>query len=214
MERYYPKILIIGQYFEKRPGGVITMTNLFKGWDKDRIAVATADINDPDFEICNKYYQLGSLEIKRNFPFNLNQKNKRSQSGLLFEKEQKNNFELSQIKNSRSRNLYNSFLNFVGLTHYRQRFRYSDNFLKWLRDFSPDYIYSQLSNYELILFVSKLHKDLQIPVAIHIMDDWPSTIVKKGILTFYWRKVINKRFRKLLSNTKVLMSIGETMSVE
>ena len=210
----FPKILIIGQYFEKRPGGVITMTNLFKGWDKDCIAVAAPDINNPDFEICNKYYQLGSLENKRNFPFNLKKNNKKHRSGPFLQREIKLNSNISQIKNSRIRNLYNYFLNFFGLDHYKYGFKCSNEFLKWVRDFSPDYIYSQLSNFQLILFVSQLNKDLKIPIAIHIMDDWPSTIVKKGILEFYWRKVIDKKFRKLLSNSKVLMSIGETMSIE
>ena len=34
----YPKVLIIGQYFHTESGGGITMTNLFKGWDKEKIA--------------------------------------------------------------------------------------------------------------------------------------------------------------------------------
>ena len=213
MKCSYPKILIIGQYFEKRPGSAITMTNLFKGWDKECIAVAAGEINNPDFEICNKYYQLGSLETKKNFPFNL-KKNNKHQSGPLLEREKKVNSDFTQIKESGVRNLYNYFLDFFGLHHYKDRFRCSNDFLKWVNDFSPDYIYSQLSNFQLILFVSQLHKDLQVPVAVHIMDDWPSTIAKRGILKFYWKRLIDKKFRKLLSNAQVLMSIGETMSTE
>jgi glycosyltransferase involved in cell wall biosynthesis len=211
---FYPKILIIGKYFEKRHGGGITMTNLFKGWDKNSLAVAATEINNPDFEICNNYYQLGSLEIKHKFPFNLNKKDKKNPSGLLREEVKKNNPNSVPAKDSRTRSLYNGFLDFTGLIHYRQRLGYSDEFLKWVKDFSPDIIYSQLSQYELILFVSQLHQDLKVPVAIHIMDDWPSTVVKTGILKSYWNKVIDKKFRKLLYDAKVLMSISETMSIE
>ena len=46
----YPKVLIIGQYFHTESGGGITMTNLFKGWDKEKIASAAENIYDPDFE--------------------------------------------------------------------------------------------------------------------------------------------------------------------
>jgi len=56
----YPKVLIVGQYFNIRSGGGITMTNLFKDWDKENIAVAAESIVDPNFAACNKYYQLGS----------------------------------------------------------------------------------------------------------------------------------------------------------
>lgn len=69
---YYPKILIVGQSFNLQSGGGITLTNLFYGWDKNNIAVAAETIGNPGFEVCKKYYQLGSLEIGRRFPFNLN----------------------------------------------------------------------------------------------------------------------------------------------
>jgi glycosyltransferase involved in cell wall biosynthesis len=213
-QRVYSKILIIGKYFEKRHGGGITMTNLFKGWDKNSLAVAATEINNPDFEICNNYYQLGSLEIQHKFPFNLNKKDKKNPSGVLREEVKENNSISTPAKESRIRSLYNGFLDFTGLIHYRQRLGYSDEFLKWVKDFSPDIIYSQLSQYELILFVSRLHEDLKVPIAIHIMDDWPSTIVKSCILKSHWNKVIDRKFRRLLCDAKVLMSISETMSIE
>ena len=35
-----PKVLIIGQPFNNDTGGGITLTNLFNGWDRDKLAVA------------------------------------------------------------------------------------------------------------------------------------------------------------------------------
>ena len=40
----YPRILIIGPPFNNFTGGGITLSNLFKGWPKDRIAVASKDL--------------------------------------------------------------------------------------------------------------------------------------------------------------------------
>jgi hypothetical protein len=37
---YFPKVLIFGQPFNNKHGGGITLSNLFSGWDKDKIAVA------------------------------------------------------------------------------------------------------------------------------------------------------------------------------
>ena len=72
-----PRVLIIGQTFNKKSGGGITQSNLFSGWDKDKIAVTcTAHLlQDSETEICDNYYQLGNLENKWIFPFNYFQRN-------------------------------------------------------------------------------------------------------------------------------------------
>jgi glycosyltransferase involved in cell wall biosynthesis len=214
----YPKILIIGQYFNTASGGGITMTNLFKGWDKENIAVAAESISNADFTVCNKYYQLGSLEIKRRFPFNLNPWKKAIPSGAVPAKKIPAAAALLPDPKKgvpgNSFLLYLRLLHFTGLYHYKSRYRISSKFLSWIREYSPDIIYSQLSTIELIGLVSDLHKKLNVPVAVHIMDDWPLTITKKGIFQSYWQKNINNQFRKLLEESKVLLSISEAMSKE
>ena len=214
MSFVYPKILIVGQYFNKTSGGGITMANLFEGWNKESIAATAENIHNPNFEICNTYYQLGSQEFKRRFPFNLNRWGKKIKSGQLVQEKENNSVSSNQVKKSKLKDLYVSFLEFTGLSHYKRRYRISKELLNWIKEYSPDVIYSQLSNIELISLVSELHKKLQIPIAIHIMDDWPLTISKQGISQSYWHNVIDKKFRNLLSNASVLMSISEAMSKE
>lgn len=211
----YPKILIIGQYFNTGSGGGITMTNLFKGWDKENIAVAARDIYNPNFEVCHQYYQLGTLENKSKFPFNLNRWGKHIKSGVIFEKEVSASSSLTgDLRKSRFKKMYLHLLHFTGLFHYKRRYSVSNNFLAWVKEFSPDIIYSQLSTIELIEFVIGLQNTLKLPIAIHIMDDWPVTISKKGLLQSYWQKIIDKKFRKLLSLSKIKFSISEAMSKE
>lgn len=211
----YPKILIVGQYFHTEPGGWLTMTNLFKGWDKENIAVAAENIYKPDFAICNKYYQLGSLEIKRKFPFNLNCRKKQIKSGIIPENEMAVSSSFANdIKKSGPKKMYMNLLHLTGLYHYKSGYKISKEFLSWVKEYSPDIIYSQLSNIKLIGLVSDLRKKLGLPVAIHIMDDWPVTISKKGLFQSYWQKTIDIGFRRLLSDSKVLLSIGEAMSNE
>lgn len=211
----YPKILIVGQCFNTSTGGGITMTNLFREWDKENIAVVAAEIRNPTFEVCNKYYQLGQFEIKRRFPFNLNRWSKHIKSGPI-------NFpKISQIsspdnfhKKSLFKKVYLSALHLTGLYHYKSRYSISNEFLKWVKEYSPDIIYSQLSTIELIDFVAELKKILSIPVAIHIMDDWPLTISKKGIFQSFWENKIDKKFRRLLKDSNFFLSISEAMSKE
>lgn len=69
----YPKVLILVQPFNRVSGGGITLTNLFQGWPKDKIAVACRGyvINrETQTDICDNYYQLGEKELKWKFPFN------------------------------------------------------------------------------------------------------------------------------------------------
>lgn len=69
---YLPKGLIFGLPFNHKHGSGITLTNLFKGWDKDKIAVAVSGhaMHDVTTEICDTYYQLGKGEFKWSYRFN------------------------------------------------------------------------------------------------------------------------------------------------
>ena len=147
----YPKILIVGQYFNTTSGGGITMTNLFKDWKKENIAVAAQDIYNPNFEVCNKYYRLGSLEIKRRFPFNLNPWAKPIKSGIINGPKIFGESSTNTVKNSLLKKIYLSLLHFTGLYHYKSRYTISNHFLKWVKEYSPDIIYSQLSTIELTI---------------------------------------------------------------
>ena len=214
MDFNFPKVLIIGTCFDSSTGGGITMTNLFKGWDKKRIGVASSRITNYDYSICENYYQLGYLENKRRFPFFLWQK--KEKSGLL--PINANDFAYSSLpagnRMSKKKQLYNNLLNFFGLYHYSRRLTLSSEFSLWLKEFSPDVIYTQLSTLESIRFVSSIYQQYHLPVIIHIMDDRPSTISKKGLFQAFWSNKIDKEFRWLLNKSKVLMSISEAMSEE
>lgn len=193
------------------------MTNLFRQWDGNCLAVACQNIESPDLNICDNYYCLGSLEFCHNFPFNLNEKWKPEVfSGVLPKiTDTHNDCGIRRLPHSgRFRSGYESLIRTFGLNHYKRRMVISGDLLKWIQEFSPDFIYSQLSDLESILFVERLHDELKIPIAIHIMDDWPRTIGREGVLKSYWHKKILKSFKRLLSKTSVFLSISEAMSEE
>jgi len=211
----YPCILISGHYFHRNSGGGITLSNLFEGWDKNKIAAAASFITSPSFEICDNYYQLGSLEYELRFPFNLKHSNCQYYSGRIIQSELSTSDRIS-ISESKSlfRRIYDGILFTLGLIHYRNKFRVNDKFLEWIRELRPEIIYSQLSSLEEMRTVARLQKELKLPVAIHIMDDWPSTISEKYFPKMIWRRVINKELKHLFNNAKVLLSISESMSEE
>jgi glycosyltransferase involved in cell wall biosynthesis len=217
MSTAYPKVLIIGQYFHKKSGGGITLTNLFYGWSKNNIAVAACEMNNPDFSVCEKFYCIGDKEIKRGFPFNLKFNEEQLESGII----QSTNGQEGSATNiygthSILGKLKDKLLFITGQIHRRRRFVVSNAFSEWLNEFSPDIIYSQLSSLELIRFISKLQADLKKPLVVHMMDDWPMTITntQKGIFRIYWDYIIKRELKQLIRKADVLMSISESMSDE
>ncbi len=213
-----PKVLIIGQTFSNTTGGGITQSNLFSGWDKDKVAVAcTAHLlNNSDSDICNNYYQLGQHEHKWIFPFSYLQK-KFPSGPLKIKQEYPVDSLIIKDKSFRSKlinNVFFPFLKYTGLIHCISKIELSTEFCKWLNEFNPDVIYAQGQDRERILFSLLLHSYLKKPLIFHMMDDWPSAISNKGPLKNYWYKKIDHDFRILLDKAALLMGISDAMAHE
>jgi glycosyltransferase involved in cell wall biosynthesis len=218
MQMNLPRVLIIGQTFNNKTGGGITQSNLFRGWDKDKLAVAcTAHLlTDSDKTICDNYYQLGQDEHKWAFPFNYLQK--KFPSGILkAEQNSQSNVTFVNGKNFRSKlvdDVFYPFLNYSGLTHCISQIKLSSGFRKWLHNFKPDIIYAQGQDRQRILFALSLEDYLKRPLIFHMMDDWPSSISNSGPLKKFWKKKIDRDFRILLDKSSLLMGISDAMALE
>jgi glycosyltransferase involved in cell wall biosynthesis len=218
-EKIYPKVLIIGRSLNKKSGGGITLCNLFTGWPKKKLAVAASDNLRSGFDtsICDQFYQLGYNSKLHPFPLNIFLP--KIQCGIIIQENENNKINsntrsITPGKYKRTYNLISAFLKFVGIYNVLYKLKITPEFKDWVSSYNPDIIYSQLSTLELIRFVSNVHELLDKPVVVHIMDDWPKSINVNGLLFFYWKKVIDKEFRKLLDKSSVLLSICESMSAE
>ncbi len=216
----YPKILIIGQTFNKNSGGGVTISNLFKGWPKDKIAVATNDnlLGSVDVSVCNTYYQLGYKNKLHPFPFSFFLPP--IKCGII-QTGQNNSSITGNETQGRTAGKYKvvyknliAILHFFGVYNLFYKIKITPEFSAWVKDYNPDIIYTQLASLELIRFVDQLHEQTKKSIAIHIMDDWPLTINRPGILYNYWQNTIDKGFRNLLNKSTTLMSICTAMSEE
>lgn len=213
-----PKVLIIGQPFNNNTGGGITLTNLFSGWDRDKIAVACSGyllLDNIDPTVCNTYYQLGNKEHKWIFPFNLLKR--KYPSGLIKFNGQKV-YDLT-IPKSKLRikiimNFLYPFLKYIGLYHCIEKTELSEDFCNWVNDYKPDIVYTQASSRNAVLFCISVHNSLKKPFIFHMMDDWPALIGNKGFFRKYWHKKIDSELRILLEKASLLMSISDYMTHE
>ncbi len=209
-----PKVLIINQPFNSNSGGGITLTNLFKGWKKDRIAVACLGnlINETtDFNHCTNYYQLGQLEHQWKFPFSLLKNN--YYSGPIKPKKT-NNTSVKQvsIRSKLLKENISPFLRKVGLSNALSSIEISPNLENWLKGFKPDIIYAQAHRRESVLFCTKLQKHLKIPMVFHMMDDWVGLVNEEGLFGSYWEKTIEREFKEMLSLCSLHFSISDLMA--
>lgn len=212
-----PKVLVIGQSFNKTSGGGITQSNLFEGWDKDKLAVACIahHLRNSDNRICEIYYQLGKDEHKWVFPFNLIQK--KYSSGLVSFGGNIINTPIEVASNYRVSIIDKFFypvLKFTGLFHCIKRIELSERFRTWLEFYKPEVIYAQGSDRERILFALLLQSYLKIPIVYHVMDDWPSVVSNKGMFKKFWYGKIDSELRILFDKASLLMSISDFMSFE
>lgn len=214
-----PRILIISETFKSNTGGGITLSNLFKDYPKNCLANAIdakelTKINSD--EICYNFYSFGSDEKKVIKLFSFLQKKCFSGKYVYRSQEKKELHSKFMFRSFREIlvSYFFLFLHFIGIYHILYRYEISDGFKKWVEEFKPDLIYTQLSSRELIVFTGILINLTGAKLAIHMMDDWPITISKKGLFENYWHRKIDSEFRHLLNKADVLMSISEAMTNE
>jgi len=213
-----PKVLIIGQPFNNDSGGGITLSNLFKGWDREKLAVACSSyllLDNIDTEVCNTYYQLGEKEHKWAFPFNYFQRKYPSGIIQFSEKKIQNmTIEKSKLRVSFIQRFFFPFMGYIGLFYLLNKTRLSVDFCKWLDEYNPDVIYDQTTSRGGILFCLAVQSYLKKPLILHVMDDWPSGISDTGLFKHYWQRKIGHELRLLLDRSSLLMSISEEMADE
>jgi glycosyltransferase involved in cell wall biosynthesis len=205
--------LIIGQTFTTDTGGGITLSCLFKGWPKEKLAIAVESKEALDLSKCSNYYRLGFNELKMPFPFSLAQR--KTKSGLVSENASVGAVTIS--KNSRLKqklkNSFDALLDKSGLFLWVYGRQYvSQSFLHWVKAFNPDVIYYQPNSYKSISFVLELQRTIQKPLVSHVMDDWFSFAVKPSPLYAYWQKQLAAKVQHLFGATQLHLSICDYMS--
>jgi glycosyltransferase involved in cell wall biosynthesis len=215
----FPRVIIVGETFRLNGGGGITLANLFKEWPKENIGVITDLITETDPDTGFQYYQLGTDEIRLPFPFHLVQKPIKS-GPFKFTKSVGPTPQVEQEKpktSSMKRHIFSSFNHFLhifGLLSFFYKIRLSHGLKQWIVDFAPDIVYVQPFHHRVMRFANLLFKNIEVPYAVHIMDDSVNYINRSLIFRKSWQKLIVKDFTRLMINASVRMCISEAMAAE
>ncbi|MEK9132225.1 MAG: methyltransferase domain-containing protein, partial [Patescibacteria group bacterium] len=212
----YPRLLMItSSVFNPLSGGGITFTNLFHGWPKGKIAAVHNDKITPSTDICDKYYYLGAKEFKWAFPFSF---------ANLFGAQEKIEDSLRAAKGvaasrktgggilSRVLRLAMPAIQVLFGDEIPTKVCVSNELEKFIEEFKPEVIYTILGSLPYIRLVNEVADKFNLPVVIHMMDDWPEVRYKKGILGFYKNMQMQKELQASMKRAAACLSICDSMS--
>ena len=206
-------LVINGEPFNDITATGITMSNLFKGWPRDRIfQIYTANVV-PNSNICANNLRLSSRDLKPFCYF----ANRAESNGGLGDSAGGGARNGSGLSSSKGRSGFRDIVRkgavpFLDFLPYQIR---REN-LAVVREFKPDVIYSMLGSIRMVRLVSRLAKELGIPVVPHFMDDWISTysVPGRSVGSPFHVRYLQSAVKQLFNSVPLAMSIGELMSRE
>ncbi len=81
-----------------------------------------------------------------------------------------------------------------------------------VRKFSPDVIYTCGPSIRILKTVNYISDKLNIPVILHLMDNWPETIYTTSPLSFIYHRTIKRYLRKIHKKSKMNLAISKALS--
>lgn len=211
-----PRILVVtSNNFNQVSGGGITLTNLFRGWPADRIANLHEDHTQEDQSVCQNFYPLSQEEIVWAWPFSL----VRSWGEVLAkdpggrESGGSGTTALS-VDRGEDEPGWRGWVRGLTGDGIPRSVRITDRLAAWLAAFRPEIIYSFLGSMAQIRLTRELSRRYRKPVVVHIMDDWPAVIYRRGPLALVLRRLVQKEFAEILRGASLRLGICEDMCEE
>jgi glycosyltransferase involved in cell wall biosynthesis len=200
--KIYPRVLFITPHaFNKVTGTGITFTNLFMDWPKDRIATVHDDDMAVTTDVCDTYYRLGSDEIRKFGGSFSNQSTTQGDTGLI-----------SSSQPSGRMKALQAVKKLVFGDGLPQRGILTSELEAWIKSFKPDVIYTILGSNGLMDIVEHVQQRFDIPMVVHIMDDWMSGAFKNGLLGWVQRRRMLSSVRRIIERSSLRFSICDAMS--
>lgn len=216
----YPRVLIVGHCFSGVSGASVTLSNLFKEWPAESLAVlayspsvcCSGTMSKSDYA-----YRLGDKETCYHPLLRLFYPKQKSLvcSSAAIRNRQRDGVLHSERLFKMSKLIKNKLLDISGLSTYSVRYQVSDDLLAWINDFNPQIIYTALGSLCLVEFTHCLSDRLSVPLAIHVWDDWLRSIPSRSVFASYLKKKYDRAFSNLLNKKNILLfSICDAMSIE
>lgn len=216
--RSAPRVLVVTpNTFNSVSGGGITLSNLFRGWPRGRLAIIHEDGVPGDPSICSNEYRLGAEERPFIWPLSLlsrarpNHTREIAQSRETSDPTRRQDGAASALR----ARLLGPAGGVVGLAGGAARaVRVTRQLREWLEGFQPQVVYTHLGTLGQMELVSSILEQNGAPLVIHMMDDWPAVMHRRGLLAPWLRRRALAALASLMSRASVRMAISHEMGRE
>lgn len=199
-----PRILVVtSNNFNLRGGGGITLTNLFRGWPADRIANVHEDATPPVRTVCTNFFRLTGDEVRWSWPLSV------LESHVTGRERSEGTTAIAQGAADR-----NSLKRRIVSDGFPRSVTISPALQRWIDAFAPDLVYGFLGSIAQIRLTRAIAERWRLPIAVHVMDDWPAGLYREGLLAPVLRRIMLSEFRQVLDRTALKLAISEPMARE
>jgi glycosyltransferase involved in cell wall biosynthesis len=202
-----PRVLIIGGLpFGDSSGTTITLSNLFRGWPKERLAQIYLAEAQPSSSICDNYFYVSPRHAPlQYYPARLLGWNGRGSA--------RGTPVIATLTSARERSrmidgLYSQWYAATDLSPVLT----PTGLREWALDYKPDLVYSMLGNVRLIKLATRIARACSVPLLPHFTDDWAATLYSHGELFGLADRTLRVVMRKLIQLAPFGLGISQEMA--
>lgn len=196
-------LAVTSNNFNLRGGGGITLTNLFGGWPADRLANLHEDSTPPDHSVCTNFFQLTGREVRWSWPLSILER--------PFTGRARSEGTNAVAQDAASAASFKRVIVSDGLP---RSVTISPELERWIEAFRPQLVYGFLGSIAQLRLTRAIADRWNLPVAVHIMDDWAGTLYRDGLLAPALRRVMMREFRAVLDRAVLKLAICGPMARE
>lgn len=204
-----PRVLVVSpSIFNQRTGGGITLTNLFRGWPADRIAAVHSDGNEPSTEVCRRYYRLTKSELQWVWPLSLAvHRPDVSQPAAAGAGDQAGSNSARWLARAARR-----FKNAIAREGLNERATLTPALHDFIANFRPHVVYTLLGSLSYLRLVRQIVGVTGAHVVVHIMDDWPNTLYRSGLIAPFFRAQMSRELAHSFKSAAARLAISASMA--
>lgn len=202
-------LLVTHNSFNKNRNNGKTLESLFSSFQKDDLAQLFFSQNEePDWEYCDKYYQLTDFGVLKNF-FGI------KSNGRLLKIDNLISHQIGTV-DKRKVAIF-SILKFFFrdnsiFRHLLWHFWKSDKLFNWIEDIKPDAIFFLAGglafSYRIVLELSNRYS---IPIITYFTDDYVIYPIYRNPIDYLWKKLLYNKSKKLINLSSLCFGIGIQM---
>ncbi len=203
----HPRVLFVTPAaFNRITGGGITFTNLFTGWPKDALACVHSDPVPTTPEVCDRYYSLGPDEIRAWGPL------QRLRGGTANNAVDSGGPVGPTGKPSPKTAAPRAVRKFIFGDGLPEIGRLSPRLEDWITKFRPQVLYTILGSNGMMELVDAIRRRFDLPVVVHIMDDWVEAHNRSGLLSGIERGRMIRLVGNAMGTATTRMAICDAMA--